>query len=353
MARPPRRPSPPRMPPPAKFSWEDKVRFANAHERADVAEVMRLLGELPGMESQPPQYGTWIHQAAYEGSVAMVEFWLTRGLSVNENQPCGPSADGMSTPLHLARTEQMVRFLIGKGADRNAWCRLWGTPLHRAAVFRDPRPLQTLLELGADPSIADADGFTPLALAMRWNNRKAERILREAGAPLEGRSPQNVTPVVRTPPIIDLRRDLRRIERALLDAVDRFAIEHPDKTVTAVALAVSGIEGYVMIAIDTASFQNSPWDASYAEYNTVEFNDWEQAYQLADCGVQLTTVDGRPFPKTSFGDAQFQEPFFRAAIAALRTLQRSPTLSKLKRAADFTLGVEISSGDYAEFWQPQ
>ncbi|HEX4566089.1 MAG TPA: ankyrin repeat domain-containing protein, partial [Vicinamibacterales bacterium] len=52
------------------------------------------------------------------------------------------------------------------------------TPLHLAAIKKQPASLSTLLELGADPNLADAAGLTPLDQAVILSEREmAERLL--------------------------------------------------------------------------------------------------------------------------------------------------------------------------------
>ncbi|KAJ1465675.1 ankyrin repeat-containing domain protein, partial [Baffinella frigidus] len=57
------------------------------------------------------------------------------------------------TPLHAAvRTKhlEVVRFLLGAGADKNAPDNDGHTPLHIAAIHGHPEVVRALLEAGAD-----------------------------------------------------------------------------------------------------------------------------------------------------------------------------------------------------------
>jgi len=58
------------------------------------------------------------------------------------------------------------------------------TPLHLAVVKRKPRTLEALLALGADPSLTDAAGLTPLDLAALAGDEPLVRLLVDAGAPM-------------------------------------------------------------------------------------------------------------------------------------------------------------------------
>jgi hypothetical protein len=327
--------------------------FIEAHLRGDLERVRQLLAELPALERFPPRHGTWLHESAAVGSVPLVEFWLARGLDVNLNLPdLDPNTDGVFTPLHAAKNGAVAQLLIDRGAFVNTWEKTSGSALHRAVVMKDMKLLRALLDAGADPSIGDADGLAPLGVAVKYKQREAEKLLRSIGAPTHANPPSGRA--IRRPPTIDLREDLKRITAMLAAAVDRFAIEHRGEVVTAIAVAASGIEGYVMVGFDTKEFLGSPWDVTYHEFATTEFDDWRQAYQLADQGVHITTIDGSPFDYggSRRGDTLFQEPFFRACIAALRALECAPQVAKLTRAEGFQIGVEISTGDHAEYWKP-
>src|SRR5262249_19781441 len=148
--------------------------------------------------------------------------------------------------------------------------------------------IRVLLEAGADPALADFEGLTPLALAVHLWRTTAEKALRAAGAPEKGRRPPKQPTKA---PAIDLRRDRRRIPAAPTKAIKQFAREPADRPLTGLFLAVSGIEGYAMVAFDVGGASN-PWDASHSEYAYVEFDKWRLAYELAAGGVRITEFDG-------------------------------------------------------------
>jgi hypothetical protein len=246
----------------------------------------------------------------------------------------------------------------------NAWSRYAGTPLHCAVVGavevsqrgrRRESPdsladqVRVLLEAGADPALADFEGLTPLALAVQLRRATAEKALRAAGAPEKGRRPPKQPTKA---PAIDLRRDSRRIASALTKAIKRFAREPADRPLTGLFLAVSGIEGYAMVALDVGGASN-PWDASHSEYAYVQFPRWRDAHDLAAGGVRITEVDGRAVHwPTPVGDAEFEKPFFRACVAVLEQAQAAGAFEPLARAASFAVGVEATLGEDARVWQP-
>jgi ankyrin repeat protein len=78
------------------------------------------------------------------------------------------------------RNTAAVRLLASLGFDVNHRGR--ATPLHEAAWNDDVETLRALIELGADPSITDADHYaTPLGWAEYGGKHQAERYLRGLG----------------------------------------------------------------------------------------------------------------------------------------------------------------------------
>ena len=129
---------------------------------------------------------TEIGHAAFFGHWKVCDFLLARGADARHANP-----DTGETPLHSALSKAgrpyyiyVVRLLLAHGADPNARtipgaetgafmrdARTKGeTPLHRAAAFADEATIQLMIEHGADPSIADAHGDTPISWAS-WHLR--------------------------------------------------------------------------------------------------------------------------------------------------------------------------------------
>jgi ankyrin repeat protein len=131
---------------------------------------------------------------------------------------CAIFWDVPSTPLHEAAWKgdvETVRALVGKGADINAVDALGGTPLYWAArgghaigphrcgreAADRPAVITALLELGANPNVADrrprvpggSSGWTPLFVALHHDQFQSAAVLLEHGADPNIRSDQGMS----------------------------------------------------------------------------------------------------------------------------------------------------------------
>ncbi|MEL7238863.1 MAG: ankyrin repeat domain-containing protein, partial [Planctomycetota bacterium] len=186
--------------------------------------------------------------AAKAGSLELVRFWLDEGIDVHSNPPDYRKTDGLHTPLHGAIDVASMKLLIERGADLNSWNRWNGTPLHGAVVTGSYDKVRFLLEAGADPTIEDYDGMTPLALAIKYDR---EEVIEE----LRGVTPEEAESTKpkrkRRPPAIDLQRDAERMADFVIKSAARFSKLKSTPPITSLALLVNGIEGFVMVALDT------------------------------------------------------------------------------------------------------
>eukprot|EP00127_Corallochytrium_limacisporum_P005238 Clim_evm55s201 gene=Clim_evmTU55s201 len=133
-----------------------------------------------------------------------------------------------------------VVMLLDKGADVNAAGTSDGeTPLHLACARNHPRMIQTLLRAGADPSVRDAAGRTPLDVTLEGlrdqsnqtgvssassvaTKQKQETIIRmllSAGASVNLQGPQAMEVLPSLPRSV--LRSVLRMNRTRLDEEDR------------------------------------------------------------------------------------------------------------------------------------
>ena len=156
----------------------------------------------------------------------------------------GPSSEGM-------------RWLLEHGADPNVGSTTQDeTPLHRVAEFgRGVKVATLLLEHGANPRAARADGRTPYELAMRAGNLAVAALLRERGAAVEP-----LRPVDRFLAACAAGDEPRA--RAVRDAHPRLLEEMSEDDRRAILLAAqSGNAGAVrtLAALGVDLGQEGPW----------------------------------------------------------------------------------------------
>lgn len=78
-------------------------------------------------------------------------------------------------------TEEIVHFLLGRGADPNAQVGMGRTMLHMAAAMGLVRVVPLLLSAGADATRCDSLGQTPWDNATRYGHGEIADALAEAG----------------------------------------------------------------------------------------------------------------------------------------------------------------------------
>ncbi|KAF7424687.1 hypothetical protein PC9H_009998 [Pleurotus ostreatus] len=106
------------------------------------------------------------------------------------------------TPLHYAASKSRIeigRFLISRGADVNAKDKANQHPLHRAATTGSVGFIKLLLESAKPPAkvrlnTADRIGNTPLHLAMESGHAEAAVLLINAGADRDRTNQDGLTP---------------------------------------------------------------------------------------------------------------------------------------------------------------
>ncbi|NXP58005.1 ANR26 protein, partial [Chloropsis cyanopogon] len=102
------------------------------------------------------------------------------------------------TLLHLASANghaDVVRHLAGKNCLLNLPDNLKRTPLMKAVQYQQEECVAILLEHGADPNLADADGNTALHLAVLSGNTTVAGLLLEHNASSDAQNQEGYTPL--------------------------------------------------------------------------------------------------------------------------------------------------------------
>ncbi|KAL0049995.1 hypothetical protein WJX82_002341 [Trebouxia sp. C0006] len=159
---------------------------------AEVAKHIDLAR--PGMSAVIQTMG-WqpLHLAAMEGKVSLVRT-LAQQLGCNI---LGRSANSW-TPMHYAAAHNQIAVLdtlAQLGCDPSVKDSVSSTPMHVAAGEGHIEAILKLVALGSDPGAKDRDGCTPLYCAAAWNRPAAVKKLDELGCPSWVRSEEGRTPV--------------------------------------------------------------------------------------------------------------------------------------------------------------
>uniref|UniRef100_A0A8C5T9V2 Ankyrin repeat and FYVE domain containing 1 n=1 Tax=Malurus cyaneus samueli TaxID=2593467 RepID=A0A8C5T9V2_9PASS len=137
---------------------------------------------------------TLLHRAIDENSEQIACFLIRSGCDVNSPRKPGPNGEGEEeahdgqTPLHLAACwglEEVIQCLLEFGANVNAQDAEGRTPIHVAISNQHNVIIQLMISHpDIKLNVRDRQGMTPFACAMTYkNNKAAEAILkREPGA---------------------------------------------------------------------------------------------------------------------------------------------------------------------------
>lgn len=132
-------------------------------------------------QADSQQMLTALHMAAYNGHSACVGLLLKNQAQVDARDHEG------KTPLTHACTgpfTETVKILVAAGADVNAKESTEGfTPLMMAAGLGETSVVRALLQLGADHTIADADGDLAIDHAKKSGHSEIVALLTTASAP--------------------------------------------------------------------------------------------------------------------------------------------------------------------------
>jgi hypothetical protein len=156
--------------------------LALACRNGQVEVVRFLLGRQPDLAFRAFMGATPLHWAYFGGSRAAIELLERAGADASARDAalgCTPRAFGICAPANwgftflvrarLAEDPSLANFMDGRTS-----------PLHEAARSGGTDVVQVLLEHGADPSLLDGGGRTPLALAAEQGHAEAAALLHAA-----------------------------------------------------------------------------------------------------------------------------------------------------------------------------
>lgn len=134
---------------------------------------------------------TYVYMATENNAVECLKLLIAAGADLNEK-----AADG-NAPLHIAILEEYsecLYLLLNNGAKPNVKNKDSETPLHLAVQRKAPlSTLELLLTHGADTTVFDAVGFTPLDYCIFNDSAEQLRFFLNAGASIETRNAYNDT----------------------------------------------------------------------------------------------------------------------------------------------------------------
>ena len=211
---------------------ENKTTPLLFHAKAGNLQAVQTLLELGAdLFAKGSHSFTALHMASEKSNdPKLVEFLLEKGLDANAKASSGSLG---LTPLHLAARSgnmQIVQALLEKGADKNAHSKHYGIPLHSATHWSasheiipllsedqninrlsqektpllqatmgiqfNPKVIKALLEKGADPTISDNWGTTPLhKTADTVDDSKTIQLLIDKGADVNAKDHLGRTPL--------------------------------------------------------------------------------------------------------------------------------------------------------------
>lgn len=138
--------------------------------------VALLVERKADVARRSPQGDSALMMASLKGHLGVARILVERGAPVSQ--------EGWA-PLHYAAFEgrdQMVRFLLDKGAEKDALAPNGYTALMLAARNGHADAARILLQDDADFRIQSPDGATALKIAQARNDRALVELLKRAGA---------------------------------------------------------------------------------------------------------------------------------------------------------------------------
>ena len=189
----------------------DPIALGNTIELGDLGVARRWLDEGLDPNLEADRVGTGLMIGAWEGNIAMMELFLSRGADIHRTNRHGEQALQLAawrgqidavrwllehgadvnrvgqqwSALHyavFAGHKEIAELLMAHGADANGRTPNGSTVLMMAAREGQEELAQALLAAGADPRPANEMGETALTWAMRYGNLRVARLVTSAEA---------------------------------------------------------------------------------------------------------------------------------------------------------------------------
>lgn len=134
--------------------------FAKAIRKNDVKLVAALIEEGANINAALHMGHTPLGIATTHGAVETMKLLLQAGAKVNRRNAVGMTA------LYLTAKPEVAQVLVEAGADLNADCNSFGSPLHYFVSVRNLPMIRFLVGAGADLTTRDRAGRTPYEAAV-------------------------------------------------------------------------------------------------------------------------------------------------------------------------------------------
>ena len=156
----------------------DAVEFGSRIENNDLEAAKDWLDRGLDPDFVGDRIGTGLMIAAWQGSVPMMELFAAKGADINRMNALGEQA-----LMHAAWRGNLeaVQWLMGKGATLNRSNKQW-TALHYASFSGKDEVVKFLVARGADIDARSPNGSTPLMMAVYEGRESTVKQLIRLGA---------------------------------------------------------------------------------------------------------------------------------------------------------------------------
>ncbi|WP_214303322.1 ankyrin repeat domain-containing protein [Wolbachia endosymbiont of Erebia cassioides] len=166
----------------------------NAVRQNNLDKVRELINQGASINAQEVGiYGKKpIHIAAENNNKNIIEFLLSRGVSIDDTERVG------NTPLHYAAWRgglEAAEFLVDRGASINAADNSGKKPVHVAAENNNKNVIEFLLSKGVSVDEIDKNGWTPLHYTARFSQLEAAKLLVDKGANINAQNVYGREPI--------------------------------------------------------------------------------------------------------------------------------------------------------------